>query len=138
MPDSFYKDLLFEGKERILRDLAELASRDRSPSDAKRYAAEAQTLLRSLAELDDKIAQATDGPGGLDYREDVNINTAIIKFLTHQGRAATQDELTKELIRGQFPGYKDANRMGVRVGRCIRAYTLGKPSENPKLKVDKK
>jgi hypothetical protein len=41
------------------------------------------------------------------------------------------------MIRGQFPGYKDAHRLAIRVGRCVRSYTVGRPSENPKLKVRK-
>lgn len=134
MPDSYYMKLLLDGKANILRELAALASKERPTDAAKRFAAEAQILLRNLAELDEKLL-ANDGPGGLDYREDVEINVSIIRFLAQIGRPAKNDELTKELIRGQFPGYKDMKSMGIRVGRCIRSYVVGKPSENPKLKV---
>jgi hypothetical protein len=134
MTDSYYKTLLIEGKKNKLLELAGLASRDRKPSEAKRYAAEAQSILRDLAELDDKLS-ATDGIAGLDYREDVEVNVSIVRYLMNRNGPAGEDEITKELIRGRFPGYKDERKMAIRVGRCIRSYMVGKPSENPKLKV---
>lgn len=133
MSDSYLKTLIQEGRQKQLRELVALASRDRTPSEAKRYAAEAQAILRKLEDLEGANLDL-DGPSGMDYREDVEINVSIIRFLENVKRPATQSELTKELIRGQFPGYKDARKMGIRVGRCVRAYVLGGPSENPKLK----
>ncbi len=136
MTDSYYRILLLEGKAKKLQELADLASQERKPADAKRFAASAQTILRDLAELDDKLSTA-DGPGGLDYREDAEINIPIVKYLTYLNRPAAEAEITKELIRGRFRGYKDEHKMAIRVGRCIRSYVVGKPSENPKLKVKK-
>jgi len=134
MTDSYYRTLLIDGKARKLRELADLASKERSASEAKRYAAEAQSILRDLAELDEKLA-AADGPSGLDYRDDAEINIPIVRFLTAIERPATQSEITKDLIRGRFRGYKDEYNMAIRVGRCVRSYDVGKPKDNPKLKV---
>lgn len=134
MPDSYYRTLLMKGKNEKLQELADLASRNRTPSEAKRVAEEAQNILRDLAELDEKLLLAIDGPGGLDYREDLVIYVSIIKYLTAQEIPASEDELTKELIRGQFPGYKNERLLAIRVGRCVRAYTSGAAKVNPKLK----
>jgi hypothetical protein len=137
MTDSYYKTLLLEGRAKKLQELVALASKDRPAIEAKRFKEEAQRILRDLAELDDKILVESDGPGGLDYREDVGINVSIVRYLTNRGGPATEAEITSDLIRGQFPGYKDAHRLAIRVGRCVRSYTVGRPSENPKLKVRK-
>jgi len=136
MPDSYYRNLLLEGKRKKLQELADLASKERTPSEARRFAAEAQSVLGDLAELDEKIAM-TDGPTGLDYRGDTEINISVVRYLTAIGRPATEGEIIRELIRGQFPKYKDAHKMAIRVGRCVRSYDVGKPSENPKLRIRK-
>jgi hypothetical protein len=116
-----------------MKELVNLAARDRSPVDAKRYAAEARTIIRDLEDLSGKLD--LDAPDGMDYRQDVEINAAIVRFLEHANRPATESEITNELIRGQFPGYKDARKTSIRVGRCVRSYTVGKASQNPKLQV---
>ena len=129
LTNSYYQSLLIEGKAKKLLQLAELAKKDRTPGEAKRYGAEAQAILRDLAELDDKLSLA-DGPAGLDYRDDAEINMPIVKYLTQVNRPATENEIVEDLIRGQFRGYKDERLLAIRVGRCVRSYTLGKPSEN--------
>jgi hypothetical protein len=134
MTDSYYETLLLEGRAKQLQELAGLASKDRSPTEAKRFAAEAQAILRNLAELDEKLS-ITEGLSGLDYRDDAEMNVAVIRFLSTIDRPATEGEITKELIRGRFRGYKDERKMAIRVGRCIRSYQLAKASENPKLKA---
>jgi hypothetical protein len=111
--------------------LADLASKDRTPSEAKRFAAEAQTILHDLAELDEKLSE-TDG----DYSDDLEVHVPIVQYLNKIKRSATVSELTEELIRGRFPGYRDKRRMAIRVGRSVRSYDVGKPSENPKLKLE--
>jgi hypothetical protein len=140
MPSSFIKTLLIDSKAKKLQELVDLAAKDRTPVEAKRYAAQAQQILDHLAELDEQILnfKATeDGglPGGMDYREDAVISTAIIRYLTNRDKPASESEITNELIRGQFRGYKDPRKMAIRVGRCVRSYTFGKPSENPKIRV---
>jgi hypothetical protein len=137
MTDSYYKILLFEGREKKLQELVALASKDRPAIEAKRFKEEALRIIRDLAELDDKILVESDGPGGLDYREDVEIHVSIVRFLTNRGGPATEAEITSDLIRGQFPGYRRERNMAIRVGRCIRSYTVGRPSANPKVKVKK-
>jgi hypothetical protein len=129
MSDSYYKSLLLDGKTKKLQELADLATKGRTPSETKRYAAEAQSILLDIAELDDKLADGT-----ADYTEVAEMNVAIVHFLTEIKEPATKSVITKELIRGQFRGHKDERKMAIRVGRCVRAYVVGKASENPKLK----
>lgn len=133
--ESYYRKLLREGSAKKLQELADLGLRDRAPSEVKRYAEEAQSILRDLAELEEKIRDASDGPGSQDYSGHTEINTAVVHFLSQVERPASESEITKVLIRGRFPEYRNKHKMAIRVGRCIRSYTVGKPSENPKLKV---
>jgi hypothetical protein len=134
MADSYYQTLLIEGKTRKLQALVDLASRDRSPGEAKKYAAEAQTILRDLAELDERILASEEAPTGLDYRDDTQVYIAIVRYLTHLGHPASEAEITKELIRGKYPGYRNSRVIAIRVGRCVRSYDTGRGKDNPKLK----
>ncbi|HVJ07095.1 MAG TPA: hypothetical protein VM554_01800 [Acidisarcina sp.] len=134
MSDSYYRTLLIDGKNRKLQELADLASKERTPAKAKQYADQAQAILRDVDEIDAKLA-FEEGPAGLDYRDDAEMNFSIIRFLTHSNRPASEEEITADLIRGQFRGYKDKRKMAIRVGRCVRAYAVGRASSMPKLRV---
>jgi hypothetical protein len=132
----FYKLLLVEGRQRKLRELVGLATQDRTPAQARAITAAAEAILLDIDDLEMRIHAGDEAaPSGLDYRDDIAINVPIIRYLTTTNRPATEDELTYELIRGRFRGYKDGRMLAVRVGRCIRAYTVGRPSISPKLKV---
>jgi hypothetical protein len=134
MTDSYVKDLLREGRAKKLRELADLASKDRTPSEAKRFAAEARAILLQLAEVDKQLS-TTDGlVDSPDYSKDRNVNVSIVRYLKELERPVTESELIKELIRGQYPGYKNAKDIGISVGRCARAYDRGVAKVNPKLK----
>lgn len=123
---SYLKQTLMEGRSRRLRDLADLA-RDKD---------EAARIVADIEDFNRQLGIEEDNPAGLDYRDDDQIWKAIVRYLEHKNRPATQGELAAELIRGRFLGYRNGLRdMDVRVGRCIRAYIKGRPKENPKLKV---
>jgi hypothetical protein len=135
MPDSYHLKLLVEGRKRKFEELADFASQDRADAKAKEFAKAAKAILQIIADLDMKIAEAEEEPvGGLDYRDDLEIHVAIRRFLAQIDRPMTQLDLTTELIRGKFPGYKLAN-FPIRVGRSIRSYTTGATaSQNSKLR----
>lgn len=122
---SYLQTLLLEGRSRRLRELADLA-RDKEA---------AERLLADIHQLNEQLGVSEDSPSGLDYRDHEDMWRAITDYLQHVGRPATQQELARELVRGMFRGYRTGERdMDIRVGRCIRAYALGKAKENPKLK----
>jgi hypothetical protein len=135
MPDSFYRTILIRGKAEKLQELADLASKDRTPAKAKQYAAEAAAILHDLSVLEDKIASTVEGPTGLDYRDDTEIYVAIVRFLSEVKMPVSEKEIIEELIRGQYPGYRDKHSFPIRVGRSIRSYVVGNPKVNPKLIV---
>jgi hypothetical protein len=133
MTDSYYRTLLLEGRTKKLQQLAELASGDRTASEAKRVAVEAQSILRDLAELDEKLLPVGEASGA--YSDSKNVKESILLYLEQLGRPVSEAELTRELLRGRHPGYKDGEySMSVRVGRSVQSYVSGAAKVNPKLK----
>jgi hypothetical protein len=121
----FYRTLLLEGRTRLLRQLVQLA---KDPLEAER-------ILADIDQLNDKLMQAEDSPAGLDYSAHTTPNVAIARWLKQTGRPATQNQIVQELVRGHYPGWRNAKTVDISVGRCIRSYLVGSPNVKPKFKV---
>lgn len=121
----FYRTLLLEGRTRLLRQLVQLA---KDPLEAER-------ILADIDQLNDKLMQAEDAPTGLDYSADTEPNVAIARWLNETGRPATHEQIVRELVRGHYPGWRNARKVDISVGRCIRSYLVGSPNVKPKFKV---
>lgn len=130
--DSFYRSLLLQGKAQKLQELCSLATEGRTPAQARMVQARAESILRDLAEIDEKLTSG--GTPEVGYKPGAMFEV-IVEQLTRNQKPMTQDDLTQELIRGQYPGYRDERKMAIRVGRCVRAYVFGRAKENPKLKM---
>lgn len=130
--DSFVHSLLLKGKSQKLKELCDLAAEGRTPAQARSYQLRAERIVLDIAEIDDRLMSG--GTASSDYRTGA-MHEVIVDYIARVQHPVTQDDLTQELIRGQFPGYRDERKMAIRVGRCIRAYVFGRAKENPKLKI---